>query len=725
MVTAIAQPTSQNWVYFYGHTYLLEGDVLRQKASQYADALRNGAPDRQDQQFASEVTWDRLVGGMGVFNMDEREDPDRFTDSDAETSIVQSVMLPANRRTQTVAGNAFDANPVGLSTYGGFSYIAGGTRLKRVTGVAAASAAYLDNIANIWRTTGGTEYSLPANAASEPVIWKGNLYIPVTTKLIQVNLTTAVATEVTSGCASILAIRLFIFDEDLQIITSAGAFNSTSDNGTTVGLTPHGSIDSFSNINAAFSHLNFEQVPAVWVITDRGVYIQDYTLGKFYHIIEFKDGDPNNGKGGTVWDGSPWHGKGANMNQIVNGARVVRGPAVRDGLVQEKLGYVVASDNSFDNFLIAAIDGGGVSTQYSTIWKFTRKGWHQLAQTALGARITFVRTVASGVISSPSLLYYNEGLTLKYIRIYDVTDNPNTYISKDFQSSGYVIKPWFDAGLAEVDKPALSYQIRTKDCNSTDTVIPYFAFDDNQSWTQFYDENGNAATVSTNGAHTLHFNSEQLGRLFFNCRIKYNFASGDATRTPKVVFDKIRYLRELPVLYRYDFTIDLTQNQPDQRTPSQAIVDLDLAVESRLLGRFAYHAGKVADTRTVLFLTYSGPTGSSNFRGGKARITVIELVSTSLCADDPNNPFDEETITLSTGSVSALDQNKAGQCAIAFITISGGSMRFWVDGSSPTVSNGHLLQQNNVVQLNNHLEAVNFRAIATYGSPRLTVTYIK
>ena len=101
-------------------------------------------------------------------------------------------------------------------------------------------------------------------------------------------------------------------------------------------------------------------------------------------------------------------------------------------------------------------------------------------------------------------------------------------------------------------------------------------------------------------------------------------AGGAATTSPKVVFLKLRYLREFDILYSYSFEVDLMGEQPDGTVPSEAITNLNTISEAKKLVQFAYHAGGTADTKRVLIQTDSGPTGTANLREGRRRMTLLE-----------------------------------------------------------------------------------------------------
>ncbi len=56
-------------------------------------------------------------------------------------------------------------------------------------------------------------------------------------------------------------------------------------------------------------------------------------------------------------------------------------------------------------------------------------------------------------------------------------------------------------------------------------------------------------------------------------------------------------------------------------------------------------------------------------------------------------PLDKEEVTVSNTAIgfnTAIVQQSAGNAAIAVVTVETDSIRYWVDGSTPTTSSGHL-----------------------------------
>jgi hypothetical protein len=822
----------------FGYRYWVRNGLRKRKISATAPAIRTGNVTFADQQFASEVIWEDLTGGLGVMNMDEREFPDRFTDSSVFTLLKKQRTLLPKRNTVTITGVAF-SEIAGAASYRGFTYVAGGARVKRLSGTVPL-VEYYDTVGTAWVVTAGTELNMNGVAASSPIVWKDLVWFSQNTgglysydpDNVAGGFTAVTTTLPAPSSAQVKPLFLFIFDEDLAVLDATGGVYSTDDTTptTTADWTFRGSVDTFEQLNGVVVGRNNLGDPAPWISTDRGLMLHDWWTQKMYQSgIQWFDADTNNGKGITTWDGDVWFGKSGNAHQVVAGARVVRGPNVGDGLLKERQGHIVALNNTFDNFLVAGLNAPAIGR--SSVLAYNRKGWHVLAygsgvgsaqdyesefgsyagyakagrgvvgqpaldvfdnfnrdhagalgtstsghawtllgtwliqnpvtgdvpydgqanpntgvanRTAIiasgvsdgvvkatfdivvaGTRLIFRYTdvdnylfvearasswrvatriatveatlathsatpangdkvevflsgssiqvyindilritttsataqtaashglgadnIASAIKAdnfmvdglsnelrfvhvcgfvTPNHLYYNEGSALKFVRLYDYTDNPNQYEVTEFELAGDLILPWFDANLASVQKTALSAQVRVLNASSTETYKLWYQIDDVDTWIQMYDVDGNLATVSASGVTDLYLNTTRAGTLFRNIRFKEELASGSSSLSPRVVFVKLRYIREFNILYGFDFDIDLTRDQPDGRTPQEAIANLETAVGGKQIGVLSYLSSDAANRLDVYITTYGGPVGSGVDKTMTATLSVIEM----------------------------------------------------------------------------------------------------
>lgn len=91
-------------------------------------------------------------------------------------------------------------------------------------------------------------------------------------------------------------------------------------------------------------------------------------------------------------------------------------------------------------------------------------------------------------------------------------------------------------------------------------------------------------------------------------------------------------------------------------------------------------------------------------------------------------PFAYESITVdSTEGGKTLTANTyTTKCKKAFITVETAELRFRIDGTGPTSSEGHLLEPGESITLHNYAQIVKFKAIRTGStSAVLKITYLK
>lgn len=81
-----------------------------------------------------------------------------------------------------------------------------------------------------------------------------------------------------------------------------------------------------------------------------------------------------------------------------------------------------------------------------------------------------------------------------------------------------------------------------------------------------------------------------------------------------------------------------------------------------------------------------------------------------------------ESITVSTTAV-GLDEAYRTIYNYALITVIDEAVRFWLDGTDPTASVGHVLADGSSLTLESAEELRNFRVIEVTGTPILSVSY--
>lgn len=86
-----------------------------------------------------------------------------------------------------------------------------------------------------------------------------------------------------------------------------------------------------------------------------------------------------------------------------------------------------------------------------------------------------------------------------------------------------------------------------------------------------------------------------------------------------------------------------------------------------------------------------------------------------------SNALNKETLSVS-GSAIGFAAIPSGTRK-AFVTTEAADIRFWVNGSNPTITQGHLVKAGGAFELDSADQITNFKAIAVSGTATLQVSY--
>jgi len=88
-------------------------------------------------------------------------------------------------------------------------------------------------------------------------------------------------------------------------------------------------------------------------------------------------------------------------------------------------------------------------------------------------------------------------------------------------------------------------------------------------------------------------------------------------------------------------------------------------------------------------------------------------------------PFDHEEINIATDAVSRLDETLRGSYGIAFITIEGSNIRYWIDGTDPDADSGHMVYNGGNIYFVDPKSVRSLRMIAITNPAVAMITYYK
>jgi len=207
--------------------------------------------------------------------------------------------------------------------------------------------------------------------------------------------------------------------------------------------------------------------------------------------------------------------------------------------------------------------------------------------------------------------------------------NPLKISSYPFALNAEHITPWFDGSVAW-NKLAIELELFCSGItdDEEEVTVEYRINHSNADLTTGWTSLG---TIEANGSTTLPFGSS-AGIAFRNIQFRFYLDrdAGDNTLTPDIQEVKFKYLKLLPPLWGWTFTIDCTKKY-DGRSGRQLIEALIAAAETETLLNFVFTDVPVAgtvdaiDTRKVKIKSIIGDIESGAIKEGKYQVQVIEV----------------------------------------------------------------------------------------------------
>lgn len=305
----------------------------------------------------------------------------------------------------------------------------------------------------------------------------------------------------------------------------------------------------------------------------------------------------------------------------------------------------VFSMRATEGWLYVGFSGGsGDSKAWSSIWAFDGLGYHfiwQLSTTNANYAKDFIITdgVKSNNLGQDVLyvLYHTTGATnLRDVdKIENVTANPKT-VTKKYAETGYLVTPFHDGGMTEVDSAIIGLGMGTDDL---DTVA----------------NNREKIVVTTEINHTGSFlygltfgsNSDALqkfgsgagisGRVW---RHKYTLSrrSGTNTLSPVMYYPITYYEKVFPDVHSYTFTIDVkgtvqqNQGQGDMAQTQGVVRAIETIHDTIPLVAFTYPGTEVHSSGATRYVRMvSHPMihkGSGNAASVSQEIDDAEILVT-------------------------------------------------------------------------------------------------
>ena len=198
---------------------------------------------------------------------------------------------------------------------------------------------------------------------------------------------------------------------------------------------------------------------------------------------------------------------------------------------------------STPNVLVVAFkDAEGTD---AAVLSYNGSAWHVLYR----ATSTMA---AVGYSRNKDWLMVNDGATRYQAQIAQA-DRP----AADYEASGYVELPWFDAAYRLFKKAGKEVVLETKNCSASETVTVKYCTEDDAAWTTL------ASAVVSSAAPTTISLAPLAGAIeFYKIQFRLEFARGaDTSKTPMLTSFILRYLIRPPRTYAYNVQFRLSARQ--------------------------------------------------------------------------------------------------------------------------------------------------------------------
>lgn len=580
-----------------GVIFPIKGDVQPQDISQFPGKTMIGDSSRSDQQNVSEWNISDLRGGIGIENMNERQDLDRFRDSygvwtlDAKGIHLGPLVsdLAAALPVVSWSGTAF-------GYFNGALFVSSGLNTYRWNGssfdVVVANSFY--------------KMLTYTNAAGTKrvYIFHGDSYSYSTTG--------AVGAWTTVSGAGDHFIDAVEFDRKLVAFHAGnGGLYYTTDGASGTWTCQ---IANLPNISGA---LLVTRDPAtrdeiILFGCAEAVYSVDFWTGSVEKYIDFgAEQYGTNGWGMISYRDEVYI---PNYHNLLK----VSGTTIQDiGLGRED-GLEVPLDAKVKT--LAALSDMIFGATIDSLWVWNGRGWHCMARDT--STTSWNRDVLVKPFTQTDTLirvYYNKvdktvGQTIRYFDLPLQGRRPIKTTGFTFCAAGSLFTPYFDGYFSEWDKVATGIKLRCSGMSATETIVVKYRIDANTSWTTL-------GTVTANGATTLSFASG-AGLTFKKIQLEFDFARGStATLTPVMESAVLRWYLAPDLLQAWRVTLDCT-HECNGLQPSELLAALDTAKRTDPMVVFAYYPG---GDKNVKILSGAGRETTGINRTGLHNIVLAEL----------------------------------------------------------------------------------------------------
>lgn len=291
---------------------------------------------------------------------------------------------------------------------------------------------------------------------------------------------------------------------------------------------------------------------------------------------------------------------------------------------QGEITSLIAGYNEF--FALVDSTYGATGTSKSVVMAYDGSGWQCKW---IGG--TADKAMKCGLISSAYdeyRLYFGADNKVYYIALQRNLLNPLKITDFPYRASSIHMTGWFDGGVAW-KKLAIELELFCKGIvdDNEEVVVEYRIDHTNTDLDTSWSPLG---TIESNGTTTFSFASE-VGVVFKNIQFRFSLSrgAGDNTKTPDIQEVKLKYLKLLPPMWGWTFSVDCTKDY-DGRSGAQMVEALITAAETETMIDFVFsHTSattpKVAETHKVRIKSIIGGLQTGDNKEGEYTIQVIEV----------------------------------------------------------------------------------------------------
>ncbi len=601
----MAEKVLDKEIILYGTRFPIIGEVQPQVISQFPGKVVIGDASRSDQQIVSEWVISDLRGGLGIENMNEKQDIDRFWDSQNLWTLDSKAiyLAPLSTQISTPGGRLRK-----LYWLNGRLYALGAENLRWVWRYDTVTNTWQQVVEDVWDLTDAVVFRNSAGTV--------NIYVAAGASYWR----SATGDPGSWTQIAVAANSFAVFDN--KLIATDNTYIKYSTDGITwknIALLP-GIAVTASGLGAVactpvttIRSVETREEIIVLLRAD-GVYVLDFWTGATYKLVSIAK--PN-----VVYSHRDelYVGADSQLLRIVGNVITSIGVTRDDGTAirgSSEFNTSVRDIGAYGDYVYGAIG-------YNLLIH-NGQGWHNLTYPFPGysyAGLLSVEAVHDGSSLKVYFITYPAGLDdyVSYITMPFSGLQPIKESGMAFSLSGELITSYFDGGFNDWIKTALAIKLTCRQMTATEYIDVLYRKDNETAWTSL-------GHITSDGVAVLTFNngsSQPVGTEFKRIQFRFMFGrSGlDNTKTPIMESAVFRYYRVPDTLYGWRCTVDCTHEYKG-KTPAELITALQTAIDTKTLGVMSYFPD--AD-KYVKILNMVGAETTGRGREGKYQLTLAEM----------------------------------------------------------------------------------------------------